>query len=230
MEIDKEYLIRLFEKYDYILTQDQVSAFCRYYELLNYWNDIHNLTTITEWEAVCRLHFLDSIIALPYIKGGNVIDIGAGAGFPSIPLAIMSDHDYTAVDSSNKKVDFMNLVASDLGLTNFSAIHGRAEELLKTRKDFDYALSRGVASLNTLCEYCLPYVRVGGTFVAYKSRQVSDELRDASRAISLLGGVVREVPEWDIMGQNRALVLIDKVRESPSGYPRGGNKPRTKPL
>ena len=230
MEIDVTLLKNTFQKHGIDLSDQQQAKFVKYYELLSFWNNVHNLTTVTEWSEVIRLHFLDSVMPYKLFCSGSVIDIGAGAGFPSIPLAIMTECNFVALDSVSKKVDFMNLVARELNLSNFTAVHARAEEYVKLRKNFDYAVSRAVAPLNVLSEYCIPYLSKGGKFIAYKSRSATEEIEQAKKAVSILGGDIPRVLNFDFDELSRSVVIVNKIADTPSQYPRGGNKPRLKPL
>lgn len=210
-----------------------VEKFERYYALLVEWNERFNLTAITEKNDVFVKHFLDSISAAPLIpQNARVLDIGAGAGFPSLPLKIARDDlSVTCVDSVNKKVTFLGTVIDELGLKNARAIHSRAEDLPKT--SYDVVVSRAVASLNVLCEYCLPFVRIGGALIAYKSEKTDEELAAATNAIKILGGKVKEIRDVsDFVGgeTTRKLIVIEKIAPTPPKYPRGKNLPRLKPL
>ena len=203
-----------------------------YYKLLVEWNQKFNLTTVTEREKVELLHFKDSVLPSNLIPNkSKLLDIGSGAGFPAIPLKIVRDDlDITMVDSVNKKITFLDEVISSLKLTGIRAIHKRVEDLDKKQK-YDVVTSRAVAALNILVEYCLPYVKVGGFMLAYKSMEISQELDNAKKAIDILGGRVEKIEKIELDKEiTRSFVVIRKVKESPSGYPRGGNKPRLKPI
>ena len=206
--------------------------FEQYYNLLIEWNEKFNLTSITEKDKVELLHFKDSILPCELIpKNANVLDIGSGAGFPAIPLKIVrEDLNFTMVDSVNKKVTFLSEVIQRLGLKNIIAVHKRIEELNKQEK-YDVVTSRAVAPLNVLCEYCLPFVKKGGFMLAYKSSNVQDELKEAKNAIAILGGDEAEIKEIQLNDEiKRTFVIIKKVKDTPNSYPRGGNKPRLKPI
>ncbi len=215
-------------KYSEFYTQ-----FEKYCSLLVEWNEKMNLTAITEHDEVFTKHFVDSLIGEEFIKkDATVIDIGTGAGFPSLPIKIVrEDISLTLNDCLNKRLIFLNEVINQLSLNKVKTLHSRAEDLPKNIK-YDYALSRAVASLNTLSEYCLPFVKVGGYFIAYKSKDIDEELKNSEKAIEILGGKIEdvkeiEIPETDIV---RKLVFIKKIKETPNKYPRGKNLPKTKPL
>jgi len=189
-----------------------------------------NLTVITQREDVYLKHFLDSATACDILSPDSyVLDIGCGAGFPSIPLKLLRpDLRFLLIDSSNKKINFVNHIIKSLGLSNIEAVHCRVEDL-KT-KDFDYTVARAVAPLNVLCEYALPYLKLGGHAIFYKS-DISQELPAALDAIDFLGGKVENTIEFSLeQNIKRTLVIIQKIQPSPKGYPRPLNKPRKNPL
>ena len=217
------------------LISQKKDKFELYFSNLIKWNDKFNLTAITEHEEVFEKHFLDSILSEQLIpKNSTVIDIGAGAGFPSFPLKIVRDDlKIVAVDSVNKKVSFLNDIALNLNFKNVSCLHERAEDLAQKsdfREKFDVCVARAVASLNILCEYCLPFVKVGGVFLAYKSQNLEEELKTAHNAISLLGGKIEKIVNFDLNGAERNIVVIRKISSTPAKYPRLKNKPRISPL
>ena len=175
-------------------------------------NSHTNLTTITDPAEIELKHFKDSLTVLDYIKEGDkVLDIGAGAGFPGIPLRIEKDFDLTLIDSVNKKVNFMNEVIEKLDLKNARAIHTRAEDFAKDhREGFDVVVSRAVANMATLSELCLPFVKVGGLFIALKGPKADEEVKNASRALEILGGEVIKMDQLDLAGNDRVNVLLGK--------------------
>ena len=195
-------------------------------------NSHTNLTTITDPSEIELKHFKDSLTVLDYIKEGDkVLDLGAGAGFPGIPLRIEKDFDLTLIDSVNKKVNFMNEVIEILGLKNARAIHTRAEDFAKDHREaFDVVVSRAVANMSTLSELCLPFVKVGGLFIALKGPKADEEVKAAANALEILGGEVIKMEELDLDGNERVNVIVKKVRSCKKTYPRGQNLPKRKPL
>ena len=220
------------------LSEKQFLQFEKYYELLTEWNSFMNLTAITEHEEVLKKHFLDSLSIVKAVKMEDihtVMDIGTGAGFPGIPLKISYPHlKVVLLDSLGKRVKFLNHVINELGLEDISAIHGRAEDFARQaeyREQFDLCVSRAVANLSSLSEYCLPYTRQNCLFVSYKSGKVEEELENAKRAISLLGGKVEYVSKFMLTDAGeRALVVIRKEKHTPNKYPRKAGLPSREPL
>ncbi len=221
------------------LSEKQIEQFFTYYEMLVKWNEFMNLTAITEYDEVMKKHFIDSISlinAYDVSKKVSVIDVGTGAGFPGLALKIAYPNlQVTLLDSLNKRIQFLNEVIDKLGLSGVETIHGRAEDFAKAgklREKFDLCVSRAVANLSTLSEYCLPFVKVGGQFISYKSEKITEEMTAAENAIRILGGKVKnqvefQLPESDIY---RNLFVIEKVKDTPKKYPRKAGLPGKEPL
>jgi len=195
-------------------------------------NSHTNLTSITDPKEIEIKHYQDSLSVLPYIKeGSKVLDIGAGAGFPGIPLRIEKDIDLTLIDSVNKKVNFMNEVIEKLGLDKAIAIHTRAEDFAKEKREtYDVVVSRAVANMSTLSEYCLPFLKTGGIFIALKGPKADEELEQAKNAIKVLGGKVKNIDRFDLDGNERVNIIVEKVHPTKKQYPRGKNLPKKNPL
>ena len=211
---------------------ERAAAFNRYAEMLRERNEKINLTAITEPEEVKVKHFLDSCSAAELLPGGaSVLDIGSGAGFPGLPLKIVRpDLTVTLLDSVNKKVAFVSDVVAELKLSGVTAVHARIEDF-PHKGEYNAVVSRAVAELSTLAEYALPFVKIGGAFIAYKSEKAESEAEAAASAITLLGGRIREIREAFVAaGLTRKLIIIDKIAPTPPKYPRGKNLPRLKPL
>ena len=234
---------REMDSYSLSLTEEQYEKLELYYEFLIQKNQVMNLTAITEWEQVVIKHFADSAMAvrIPAIRSilerenAAVLDMGTGAGFPGIPLKIIFPQiTITLADSLRKRVSFLEEVCSLLSLKQAYPIHGRAEELGRNpshREQYDLCLSRAVANLSTLSEYCLPFVRVGGSFLSYKGSSGREEMLDAGEAITALGGRVACCDTYDIGdGMGRVLLQIEKIRQTPGRYPRKAGIPGKEPI
>ena len=214
------------------LSDLQLEKFDTYYEMLVEKNKVMNLTAITELEEVVQKHFLDSISLIKVEK----LNQGTGAGFPGIPLKIaFPELEICLADSLNKRVLFLNEVIEELGLKKISAVHGRAEELARQkgyREQFDLCVSRAVANLSTLSEYCLPFVKVGGKFISYKANEVEEETKQAEHALEVLGGACVDIQKFQLPDSemNRAFVIIEKKKKTPATYPRKAGTPSKKPL
>lgn len=225
-----------------LLSAEQMEQFFQYYEMLIEKNKVMNLTAITEEGEVITKHFVDSLSVVksfPLLKEGkglSIMDVGTGGGFPGIPLKIaFPDCRITLLDSLNKRVKFLEEVFGALGLTDICAVHGRAEDLGRNgslREQYDVAVSRAVANLSTLSEYCLPFVKPGGVFISYKSGEAEEEIRSAEHAVSILGGKIREVHPFLLPGTDikRSFVLIGKEKKTPGKYPRKAGLPSKEPL
>lgn len=211
------------------LSEQQLEQFQCYYERLIEKNKVMNLTAITEYEEVVDKHFVDSILlgSVKELSGKKrVIDVGTGAGFPGIPLKIVyPELEITLLDSLNKRVKFLDEVIEELGLTGIQAVHSRAEDLAQDaahRQQYDICVSRAVANLATLSEYCIPFVKQGGYFISYKSTQIEEELKQAKKAVQVLGGTLEQVETVQIPGTTieRQFVMIRKTGTTPKKFPR----------
>ncbi|MDE7327763.1 MAG: 16S rRNA (guanine(527)-N(7))-methyltransferase RsmG [Lachnospiraceae bacterium] len=244
---DNQIFVTGLKDLDIELTKEQLQQFEDYYELLIEWNKVMNLTAITEYNEVIIKHFVDSLSLVKIedvshetykklISDKKLLDLGTGAGFPGIPLKIaFPELDIVLLDSLKKRIRFLDEVINRLNLKKICAIHGRAEEVSRKeefREKYDFCVSRAVARLVTLSEYCIPFVKKGGFFVSYKSGKVEEELLEAEYAIRQLGGKCAGKISFELPGTNmeRSLVLIRKCLETPVKYPRAGGKPNSKPL
>lgn len=216
------------------LINDNLQTFQKYFESLVSYNEKVNLTAITEKEQVFDKHFLDSILPIDEIKlNAKIVDVGTGAGFPSLPIKIVRpDVDLTMVDSLNKRINFLNEITQELKI-NTTNIHSRAEDFAKTyREKFDVAVARAVARLNTLLEYLLPLVKVGGIVLAYKGSSFKEEIDEAKNAITVLGGEYEKTLHFELPNNEgeRNIIVIKKIKQTPKQYPRDKNMPKLKPI
>ena len=231
--------LKSLEKLNIHLNEKQVYQFMKYYEMLIETNKVMNLTAITDFDEVIDKHFVDSLALIQAIdlnKELKVIDVGTGAGFPGIPLKIaFPELDILLLDSLNKRIHFLDQVISELGLENIQTIHGRAEDFGKNplyREKFDLCVSRAVANLSTLSEYCEPFVQVDGYFISYKSGKVQEELDASRHAVDILGGKVEKCLNYALADTDmeRSLVVIHKLKPTKKAYPRKAGKPSKEPL
>ena len=215
------------------LSQEQLNKFVRYKELLLEYNEKFNITAITDEEEIVKKHFIDSLMGCEFFDGKTYIDIGSGGGFPAIPIKIfMPNLEVTLLEATEKKCNFLNIVIKELNLENIKVLNGRAEELAKKdglRESFDLCSARAVARLNTLCEYCIPFVKKGGKFISFKG-DAEEEIAECDNAFKVLGGSLKTVKKFDFYGAKRTVVVIDKIKNTPPAYPRGRGKERKNPL
>ncbi len=226
---------RVFLENGISLTEKQSRQFAIYLNFLLEYNEKVNLTAVTDEDEVILKHFVDSCLGASLIKeNAYCADIGTGAGFPGVPLAILRDDiNMLLVDALNKRLVFLNELKDKLELTNISTLHARSEDAgkdAKTRQKFDCVVSRAVARLNVLAEYDLPFVKQGGIMLAWKGPQVNDEIEEAKAAISILGGKVENVHQKSIQGAEHYIVQIKKVKDTPNKYPRQAGLIKKKPL
>ena len=242
----EEYLSSLSKKLNIELSKEQIDSFLKYYNLLIEWNDKINLTAITEFKDVCLKHFVDSMSivnafssfeeAKDFFSGKSLIDVGTGAGFPGICLKIIfPELNITLMDSLDKRIKFLNEVISSLSLKKITTVHARVEDAARTsdyREKFDFATARAVASLPVLSEYCLPFVKQDGFFIAYKSEKVLEEISISANALIVLGGKIESeysfsLPDSDLQ---RTILFVKKENKTPEKYPRKAGTPSKKPL
>lgn len=231
------YMSDKFEQAGFAFSNLQKRQFYTFYNMLIDKNKVMNLTGITEFTEVVEKHFLDSIYlnrVTDLDQPVKIIDLGTGAGFPGIPLKIaFPEIEITLVDSLNKRIHFIEEVIEELGLTSIYAVHARAEELARNseyREKFDLCVSRAVANLSTLEEYCLPFVHIGGKFISYKSGEIEEEVQESKKACFLLGGKLKEVYKFDLEESKRSFVVVEKVKTTPKTYPRKAGTPSKMPL
>ena len=216
-----------------------VNKYQRYMEGVLDWNEKVNLTNITDPEEFVIKHFIDSIICIDYPEfeeAGKIIDVGTGGGFPGVPLAIAApDKEFILMDSLNKRLKIIDELCGQIGIGNVTTVHARAEELAKNkahREQYDLCVSRAVANMATLAEYCLPFIKIGGCLMAYKGPDAEREVEEARKALYLLGGQVEEIREGNLkeFGIDHKVVIIKKVKNTPSKFPRKAGTPAKEPL
>lgn len=239
MTYDLTWFEHILSEWKISLSEKQKTQFLTYYEMLVEKNKVMNLTAVTEFDEVLRKHFLDSISLCQFEtlhEEKTLLDLGTGAGFPGIPLKIVfPELRITLADSLNKRILFLEEVIKELELSGIDTVHARAEELARNkdyREQFDYCVSRAVANLSTLSEYCLPFVKLGGKFISYKSGEIEEEAAAAKHAIFLLGGEVKDIHKFKIQETDlhRSFVMIEKVKKTPKAYPRKAGTPSKIPL
>lgn len=221
------------------LNEIQIKQFHQYYELLIEWNKVMNLTGITDYDEVNEKHFVDSLSitnVTDLSKIHTVIDIGTGAGFPGLPLKIVFPHlKIVLLDSLQKRIGFLNKVIEELGFQDVISLHGRAEDYARDinyREKFDLCVSRAVANLSVLSEYCVPYVKIGGSFISYKSGNMEEELEQSKSSVNILGGKIEVVKKFNLPESNieRSLIVIRKRKSTGKKYPRKAGIPTRSPL
>lgn len=238
-KMDKRLLIDSFKKLNINLEESKILQFETYSNMLIETNKVMNLTSITDEDEIVLKHFADSVSFLnefSFAKSDKVIDVGCGAGFPSMPLKIVNPEvKFTLVDSLNKRINFLNNVVDTLNIKDIELIHSRAEDLGQNydyRESFDYGVARAVASLNVLCEYLLPFVKVGGQLIALKGKNYENEIKESEKAIELLGGKVSSIKSINIPNTDitHYIVFIDKISNTPKSYPRTSGKATKNPI
>lgn len=227
------------EEYEIVLSDLQIKQFITYYELLIEKNKVMNLTGITDIEEVFKKHFVDSLSLNKELNLNNIqgiIDVGTGAGFPGIPLKIAFPHlEVVLLDSLNKRVKFLNEVIKELELTGITGIHGRAEDYgreKKYRESFDLCVSRAVAHLSSLAEYCMPFVKKDGYFIPFKSGKIEEEINESKKAIKEFGGKIERTPKFSLVGTDmeRSFIFIKKIKNISNKYPRKSGIPTKEPI
>lgn len=239
MSYNLDLLINGLKELNIEISKNQQNQFLKYYEMLVETNKVMNLTAITEFDEVMVKHFIDSLLLVKDININDcksMIDVGTGAGFPGIPIKIVFPHiKVTLLDSLNKRLKFLNDVIDELGLEDISTIHGRAEDLghkKEYREQYDLCVSRAVANLSTLSEYCIPFVKKDGYFISYKAADSKEEIKEANKAVNVLGGkiVSENIYQLPCSDMDRALVVINKEKQTLKRYPRKAGTPSKEPI
>lgn len=239
MEKARELLKKGIKELGLEISDYQEEQFFKYYKMLIETNKVMNLTAITELEEVIVKHFIDSLLiakSKDMSKVKSMVDVGTGAGFPGIPIKIMFPNiKITLIDSLNKRLKFLNNVIEELSLENIETVHGRAEDLghnNEYREKFELCVSRAVANLSTLSEYCIPFVAVNGEFVSYKSSISTEEINESDKAINILGGklISKETLELPCSDMERTMVVIRKIKNTSKKYPRKAGTPSKEPI
>lgn len=225
-------MTEIFEKAGFFLEDEKLVLFEKYYEILSFYNEKFNITAITEKNEVYLKHFVDSLTGAKFING-SFLDVGSGGGFPAIPLKIFKPElKATLLDATGKKCEFLKTVVTELELKDTEVICGRAEDLAHNkdyREKFDVCTARAVAALPVLSEYCLPFVKTGGKFVAYKG-DAEKEISDSKNALKILGGKIENIEKIDLSGNLRTIIVINKEKKTSEEYPRANAKIKKKPL
>lgn len=225
----KDKIIEIFKSVNFLISNEIAEKLLKYYKILIRENAKYNLTAISDFDDVVIKHFVDSAVAIQYFSG-KVLDVGSGAGFPGMVLAIINPQlNVTLVDSLNKRVNFLNMLINELDLKNVRAIHCRIEDF-KEKEAFNCVTARAVAEVPTLLEYLLPFVKIGGRAILYKSNNVFSEIEKSNLALKILGGDLEEIAKFSLFENLRTLVVVKKIGKTPNNFPRGGNLPRKKPL
>ncbi len=224
---------KLFKEYGLNIDENKKNLFKSYFSLLTEYNSRFNITAITDEREVIVKHFIDSALGVELLKGETLADVGSGGGFPAIPLKIIKpDLKITLIEATEKKCEFLKAVADTLDLKEVTVLCGRAEEFAKKseyREKFDICTARAVARLNILSEYCLPFVKKGGIFLAYKG-DADEEVRDSENAVKILGGKIITHDKYVLEGAKRSLIVIEKQKNTDAKYPRGNARIKNKPL